>query len=456
MIMNKKCSDFFSRREFLDKTSKMVASATLFGTTARSYSNIVGANDRILIGQIGCGHRGREHQKMIKLSQEAGKNVKLHSICDLWSGNLEKGAEHARKLFGFRPKTYQYSEDLLADSDLDAVMIATGDHQHVVPMIEAVKAGKDCYVEKPLANTLEEAKLARDTVVNSDRVVQMGSQWVSEPHQIKVRDTVRSGKLGKITKIEQCWNYNGPRWYDPHGPNVTTLKEEETDWKRWLAGRLWVPFDPEKYFFYRIFRQFSGGITDQWYSHGVGLVHFYLDTFIPDDTVANGGIFAWHDARENPDTMAILATFNEKEVLYSYSTSFGNSYADHTIIRGTRGTLYAVGGEGSPQWWFKPEMKSGWRSNFVFEREDITKAEAVPVLLDGETEIPPTKLSDNLREHMDNWIDCMRNRKTPNGSIETGFAHSVAVIMATRSYREGKKLYWDRYNEKILDHPVSS
>jgi len=393
---------------------------------------------------------------MIKMSLDGGKNIQLHSICDIWSVNRKRGVDHAKELFGQTPKSYKYSEDLLADPEVDAVMIATGDHQHVMPLVKAVKAGKDVYCEKPMANILEEAKLARDTVVAGNQVVQMGSQWVSEPHQLKVREIIRSGKLGKITKIEQSWNYNGPRWYDPNGPNVTTIREQDTDWHRWLAGRPWVPFDPEKYFFFRIFREFSGGITDQWYSHGSGLAHFYLDTFIPDDTVANGGIFAWHDARENPDTISILSTFQDQEVLYSYSSSFGNYYGDHTIIRGTEGTLYAVGGEGSPQWWYKPEVRSFWRSNFVFEQEDLSNPEPEPILVEGETEPPPTDLSDNSKGHMDNWIECIRSRQTPHGSIETGFAHSVAVIMATRSYREGKKMYWDRYNEQIIDHPPSA
>ncbi len=440
-----------TRSEFLKRAALGTAGITI-GLSAKSYSRVIGANDRIQIGQIGTGHRAGGHRQMIKLSKDGGKNIELRSICDLWSVNRENSADDARQLFGQRPRTYQYSEELLADPDIDAVMIATGDHQHVMPMLKAIKAGMDCYVEKPLANRLEDAKLARDAVVNSDRVVQMGSQWVSEPHQIEVREIVRSGKLGKITRIEQSWNYNGPRWYDPNDPDLKLLKEEDADWKRWLAGRKWVPFDPEKYFYFRIFKEFSGGITDQWYSHGSGLAHFYLDTFIPDDTMANGGIFAWHDARENPDTMTMLSTFQEKEVLYSFSSSFGNSYGDHSIIRGTEGTLYAVGGEGSPQWWFKPELNSSWRSNKVFDKKGIDP-EAKPVLLPGETELPPTGLSDDSKEHMDNWIDCMRNRKTPNGSIETGFAHSVAVIMANRSYREGKKMYWDRHNKEIVDHP---
>jgi predicted dehydrogenase len=307
-----------------------------------------------------------------------------------------------------------------------------------------------------MANTVDDARLAREAVVASGRVVQMGSQWLSCPYQQRVREIIRSGKLGKIVSISQSWNYNGPRWHVPKDENVATIRERDTDWKRWLLGRPDRPFDPRAYFEFRIFKDFSGGITDQWYSHGSGLAHFYLDTFVPDDTVSNGGIFAWHDVRENPDTFQSVSTFAKSEVLYSYSTTFGNAYGDHTIIRGTRGTLYSPGGEGSPQWWFLAEPRSLWGSNVVFDLRSAA-AKPEPVLLPGSTEVPPVKQDDNLKAHTDNWIACMRSRKTPNGSIETGFAHSIAVIMATRSYREGKKIYWDRKREDILDRaPTAS
>lgn len=443
------------RRDFVKKTLLGTAGLTIggLGFSAKSYASILGANDRIQIGQIGAGHRAGGHREMIKSSKDGGKNIALRCICDIWSGNRERSADQAKEMFGTRPQTYKYAEDMLTDPDLDAVMIATGDHQHVFPMVKAVKAGKDVYVEKPLTNRLDQAKLARKTINDSDRVFQSGEQWVSEPHQIKVRDIIRSGKLGEITKIEQSWNFNGPRWYDPNGPYLDLIKEEDTDWKRWLAGREYVPFDPVKYFYFRIFKEFSGGITDQWYSHGASLAHFYLDTFIPDDTMANGGIFAWHDVRENPDTLCIISTFQKHHVLYKYSTCFGGSYGNNTIIQGKKGALYAVGGEGSPQWWFKPELRSGWRSNDVFEIKNAS-GKAKPILLPGETELP-TDISDNLKPHMDNWIECMRSRKKTNGSIETAFAHSVAVIMANRSYREGKKLYWDRNKEEVIERPAS-
>ncbi len=441
--------DDFSRRIFLGTA----AGAALLPQTARSYSRIVGANDRIQIGQIGCGHRASGHRRMLKLSSQTDPNWDYRSVCDIWSVARERAADQVRELFGTRPKTYQYSEEMLADPQLDAVMIATGDHQHAKILAEVVRAGKDCYCEKPMANTLEDAKLARDTVKASKQVVQMGSQWLSDPYQQKVRDLVQEGKLGKIVEISQSWNFNGPRWHVPNDPNQKAIREQDTDWNRWLLGRAPRPFNPRVYFEFRTFKDFSGGITDQWYSHGSGLAHFYLDTFIPDDTVANGGIMVWHDGRENPDTIRIASTFKSKEVLYTFHTTFGNAYGDHTIIRGTKGTLYSPGGEGSPQWWFLPETRSGWGSNVVFNLH-MSNVKPEPVLIEGHPDVPPVHQSDDLKYHTDNWFKCMRTRGRTNGNIDTGYAHAIAVVMANKAYQEGRKVYWDRQRDEIADRPV--
>src|SRR5689334_2799822 len=362
---------------------KMIGALAASAMPAVSYTRILGANDRIQIGLLGVGHRSSGHREMLKLTSQTDPKFDVRSVCDLWSVNRDRAAGHVQKVFGgAAPKTFKYSEEMLADKELDAVMIATGDHQHARLLAEVVKAGKDCYCEKPMANTLEDAKLARDTVRASKQVVQMGSQWLSDPYQQRVRDIVRSGKLGKIVSISQSWSFNGPRWDIPNNPDIAALRQQYTDWKRWLLGRPARPFDPRVYFEFRIYKDFSGGITDQWYSHGSGLAHFYLDTFIPDNTVSNGGIFAWHDVRENPDTFQCVSTFAEKQVLYTFSTTFGSGYGDHTIIRGTHGTLYSPGGEGSPQWWFIAETHSGWGSNVIFDLK-TAKATPKPVTLPG-------------------------------------------------------------------------
>jgi predicted dehydrogenase len=162
---------------------------------------------------------------MLKLSAQTDPNFDLRSVCDLWTVNRNRAADETADLFGKRPKTFKYSEELLADPELDAVMIGTGDHQHARLLAEVVRAGKDCYCEKPMANTLEDAKLAREAVLKSGRVVQMGSQWLSDPYQQRVRDMIREGKLGKIVDISQSWNFNGPRWTVPNEPDIAAIRE---------------------------------------------------------------------------------------------------------------------------------------------------------------------------------------------------------------------------------------
>lgn len=454
-----------SRRKFISKAAMGItgtAITTLAGTavvagatsmSASSYKRIIGANDRINIGFLGCGGRSRGHQEMVKMSLK-DKNLGVVAVCDIWKLNREKTAANCKKSFGADVKEFKYSEDMLQLKELDAVMIGTGDFQHAKLLSEVVKAGKDCYCEKPMAENVEEAKMARKDVLSSKQIVQMGSQWLSDPTQIKVRDFVRSGNLGTITKIEQSWNDNNHRWHDPDDPDVAAIREEDTDWNRWLLGKPWCPFDPWKYFEFRIFREFSGGITSQWLSHAIGLVHFYTDTNIPDSMVSNGGIFGWHDIRQNPDTYQALASYNDKGFLYSYSSSYANKFGDYSCIRGKEGTLFAQGGEGSPRWFFIPEHEKDF--DFYTGFDEAVKSGKAQIIVDKDQfggKLAPTHLSDNSKYHLDNWIDCMRDRNTKtNGNIHTGFAHSVGQIMGTRSYREGKKLYWDREKEEIVDH----
>jgi predicted dehydrogenase len=453
--MKKTFNHNVSRRWFIGKSASAMAGISL-GISAKSYGNIVGSNDRINIAFLGCGARSQGHMRMVKNSYR-DKNLGVVAVCDIWSGNREKAASIIKKMFNEQVRQFKYSEDLLQLRDLDAVMISTGDHQHAKILAEVVRAGKDCYCEKPMAQDIEEATLARDAVLNASQVVQMGSQWVSEPIHIKIRDLVRSGKLGQITKIEQCWNDNNHRWHDPDDPDVARIREEDSDWNRWLLGKPHETFDPWKYFEFRIFRKYSGGITSQWMSHGIGLVHFYTDTAIPDTMVANGGIFGWQDIRENPDTFQALATYEKEQFLYSYSSSYANKFGDHTVIRGKEGTLYAHAGESGPRWFFIPEhldLPAGF--DFYKGLEEAVKngtAELITVPEFG-NELPPTVMSDDSKPHLDNWIDCIRTRnKMTNGHVMTGFWHSIGIIMATRAYREGKKFYWDRKNETITEKP---
>ena len=441
------------RRRFIQQAA---AGAVTASVTAASYGRIPGANDRINIGFLGCGARGAGHRRMVEMSLKE-KNLGVVAVCDIWSVNREKAAADCRKRFNTEVKQYKYSEDMLKLPELDAVMIATGDHQHGKLLAEVVAAGKDCYVEKPMAIDVEEAKSARAAVLKSKQVVQNGVQWLSDPYQIRVRDLVRSGKLGHVTKVEQVWGDNNHRWHDPKDPDVAAIRESDTDWNRWLLGKPYRPFDPWAYFEFRIFRDFSGGITSQWMSHGIDLAHFYTDTAIPDSMVATGGTFHWHDIRQNPDTIHALAVFQDAQFLYSYSSTYANRFGDYSCIRGTEATLYAQGGEGSPRWFLIPEINNRPVDMYGGFEALIAKGRAQRVTLGpGDDKLPPMEQSDDSKLHLDNWIDCMRARNpNTNGNIHRGFWHSVGAAMATQAYRQVKKLFWDRQNELILDHPAA-
>ena len=240
----------------------------------------------------------------------------------------------------------QHPDELLAMKDVDAVFIATPEHSHSPMLKKAVEAGKHAYCEKPMGNVLEEVKAARDAVKKRNLVVQIGTQHRSEPYQLAAREVLRTGVLGDVSKYEIVWNYNGPRWRGR--PEVKLIRPEDTDWKTWLMTKPDRPFDPQLYFEFRLYREFSSGIPDQWMSHGIDLVHFFMNETPPRSIVAHGGVFAWHDGRENPDTFQALVEY--PTFLVSYSTSFGNDCDSFSRIMGKKATLINIGGEGSPRW----------------------------------------------------------------------------------------------------------
>ncbi|MFI5184859.1 MAG: Gfo/Idh/MocA family oxidoreductase, partial [Vicinamibacteria bacterium] len=206
------------------------------------------------------------------------------------------------------------------------------------------------------------------------------------------------------------------------------------------------PFDPRLYFEFRLYKEFSSGIPDQWMSHGIDLVHWFMGDSFPRSVVAHGGVFAWHDGRENADTFQALLEY-PKGFLVSYSTSFGNDAPGFTRYMGKKATLLNIGGEGSPRYQLVEE-KGNHEDNAEIDRDRSSRY----VLLPGQTKTPPMGIDDLTTEHMANWFECLRSRQPPHCTVDDGFAHSVACTMAAQSYWAGKKLYWDAAREEIVDH----
>jgi len=432
-----------NRREFLHKGAVVAAGGAAWSGTALSYTRIAGANDRISLGHIGVGNRGSELDGIVG-SLKDQKNVEMTAVCDLWTHNVERAMAANQRFYGKAPRALRHPQELLALKDVDAVLISTPEHSHSPLLKMSAGAGKDTYCEKPMGNVLEEVKAARDAVLVKNLIVQIGTQHRSERYQIAVRDLVRSKVLGEATKYEIEWNYHGPRWRGR--PEVKMIREQDTEWQTWLMGKPSRPFDPQLYFEFRLYKDFSSGIPDQWMSHGIDLCHFFLDEKYPASVVANGGVFAWHDGRENPDTFQALFTYSSG-LLVSYATSFGNDAPSFTRIMGKNATLINHGGEGSPRWQMVEEKGNHEDDPTVDSRRAVKD-----VTLSDDKSLPPTSIGDEDPSHMTNWLDCLRSRKQPNATVHHGYAHSVACIMAAQAYWSGKKLYWDPRAEAILDH----
>jgi predicted dehydrogenase len=367
----------------------------------------------------------------------------MTAVCDLWKVNREKAAATNASYYGRAPRAVQHVEELLAMKDVDGVLISTPEHSHSPILKMAAESGKDAYVEKPMGNVLAEAKAARDAVLQAKTVVQVGTQHRSEPYQVAAHDVARSGTLGDVSKVEVVWNYHGPRWRGR--PQVKQIREQDTDWNKWLLTKPARPFDPQLYFEFRLYKEFSSGIPDQWMSHAIDVVHWFMDDNFPKSAVAHGGVFAWHDGRENADTFQTLLEY-PKGFLVSYSTSFGNDAPSFTRYMGKKATLFNIGGEGSPRYQVIEE-KGTHEDDADIDEKRTSKF----VMLPGESKIPPMGIDDLSLEHMANWFECMRSRKQPNATVHAGFAHSVACMMAAQSYWAGKKVYWDPAAEAILD-----
>ncbi len=434
------------RREFLSQGARIAAGAAV-GTTALSYSRILGANDRISLGHIGVGNRGRglDH---IAAKLKDRHNVEMTAVCDLWSVNRQKAVEANTASYGRAPRAFAHPEELLALKDVDAVIISTPEHSHSPMLKLTVEAGKDAYCEKPMGNILQEVKAARDAVLGSDRIVQIGTQHRSEPYPRAAHGLVQRGVLGEVSKIEIVWNYHGPRWRGR--PEVKQIREQDTDWRAWLMTHDPRPFDPQLYFEFRLYKEFSSGIPDQWMSHGIDLVHWFMNDPFPTSVVAHGGVYAWHDGRENPDTFQALLEY-PKGFLVSYSTSFGNDSPSFTRYMGKQATLFNIGGEGSPRYQLVEEKGVHEDDPHVYDKRKTTD-----VLLPGSSELPPTGIGDDDLGHMTNWFECLRSRQQPHATVNAGFAHSVACIMAAHAHREGKRLYWDAKAEEIRDAPAAT
>jgi predicted dehydrogenase len=439
-----------NRRDFLKLGSAALA-ATAVPWSASSYAAIVGANDRVRVGLIGPGDRAKGALVPAFLDHAKELNFEFVAVSDIWNRRREEGAAFIeKKCGGGTIAAVRNNDELYARKDIDAVIIATADFQHATHGIEAVHAGRDAYVEKPTAHTMEDARNFRDAVKQTGKVVAVGTQRRSTPSYQKACEYIQSGKFGDIVAVEMTWNVNQPgRWRRPDV--VPLLKEQDTDWKRYLINRPYEPFDARKYLEFRTFWPYSSGIPDQWLVHQIDTVHWFTGYPHPRSVVANGGIYLWKDGRKNWDTMTAVFDYGplddpSKGFQVIYSSRMTNSAGGvKEIYRSNGGTLdmdkQCVTSEGGLT--AKSAAEMGMKQNLLGDyslSETVLKAETA-----ANTGNDPMT-SANMR----NWMECVRSRKTPNASIDAGYSHSVALCMNVAAIQTGQRITFDDKTQKVM------
>jgi len=438
-----------SRREFVKMGSAALA-ATTVSWNASSYASILGANDRVRVGVVGCGDRMKGALIPAFLQHSKEMNFEFFAISDIWNRRREDGAAYIQKLSGNAVVPVRNNDELYARKDVDAVLVATADFQHALHGVEAVNAGRDAYVEKPTAHTMDDARKFRAAVKATGKIVQVGTQRRSTPCYQKAAEYIKSGAFGDIVMVDMTWNVNQPgRWRRPDV--VPLLKEEDTDWKRYLLNRPMVPFDARKYLEFRLFWPYSSGIPDQWLVHQIDTVHWFSGLPHPRSVVANGGIYLWRDGRENWDTMTAVFDYGplddpSKGFQVQYSSRFTNSaggvkelyYSNGGMIDMDKQTVTSTGGLSA-----KSAAEMGMQPNLLSSFSLVEKAETTSTAADTGAD-PQT--SANMR----NWMECVRSRKTPNASIEAGYSHSIALCMNVAAIQTGEKVTFDDKTQQVI------
>ncbi|MEK9741270.1 MAG: Gfo/Idh/MocA family oxidoreductase [Flavobacteriaceae bacterium] len=442
-----------TRRNFIKKTSLVTGGLTFgiaSGLSAKSYRKILGSNDRVRVGIVGFSNRAKGALIPAFVGHQKKMNFEIVGVSDIWNRRRDEGSAYIKEKAGNNVTTWRNNEEMYDDNKIDAVIISTADFQHALHTVQAANAKKDAYVEKPFAETMEDARLGRKAVEESGIIFQIGSQRRSGANYHAANKFIKSGQFGDIVMVEMSWNVNQPgRW---RLPKLTSeIKESDTDWKRYLMNRPYEPWDPRKYLEYRLFWPYSSGIPGQWMSHQIDTVHWFSGLNHPRSVAANGGIYLWKDGRKNFDTMTSVFEYGpsddlEKGFQVVYSSRFTNSAG------GTKEIYYSNGGElnldtnkvtSNGGLSAGQARQMGMNSNLLNDY-DLSESD-VKVVTSADTG------ADNMTSmHMLNWMECVRSRAKTNGPIEAGYNHSIANIMTTAALRTGLKATFDEQNQEVL------
>jgi predicted dehydrogenase len=390
------------RRAFLGGVTAM---------TALSYSRVMGANERVQLGLIGCGERGRgDMGNFIK----AG-NVDVAALCDVYAAQIDRAKSAA-------PSAQSFSDHrkLLDLKQVDAVLIGVPDHWHTVIAIDALNAGKDVYVEKPLTLKIEEGPPVVKAARVNNRICQVGMQQRSGKHYLEAKkEYIDTGKLGKITLARTWWH--GNTYHLRRAPAELQKQPSNLDWAHYLGPLKWRDWDPQQYYNWRAYLDFGGGQVTDLFTHWIDVVHMFLGSDIPTAAVASGGVYNYKDGRTAPDTINVLLEYPAPFTATFEATLVPGITGEGIEFCGTQGKLYI----------------------------DRRRYEFTPVGRNAQSTVVQATTNLDL-DHIQNFLECVKSRKLPNGDVLIGHRSAQASHLGNIAYMQKRRIDFDPVREEIL------
>ncbi|MBK5292409.1 MAG: Gfo/Idh/MocA family oxidoreductase [Acidobacteriia bacterium] len=423
-----------SRRMFLQAASALAAAPALPAP----------ANGKIQAGVIGCG--ARSHELMQHLMSTGGATIT--AVSDAYTGRMERAVDRVGK----QARKVPHYKELIADKSIDAVVIASPDHWHKQMVLEAIAAGKDVYCEKPLTYTSAEGVEIVAAAKAAERIVQVGSQGVSSVTQQKAKEMIRAGKLGKVTLIRAAYNRNtaSGAWIYPIPPDASP---QTVNWDAFLGPAPKRPFSLERFFRWRCYADYSGGIATDLFVHLCTTIHFLMDAKAPSKVMAMGQLYRWKESRDVPDTLNAVLEYPEGFAVNLSSTFNNQTSAEGGFqILGTEGSI-TLGGDltfypeeayEDNRWivesWPKRLEEAYWNDPKVRAAELIGGHK--PKLVEGAQKVHATG-QDATVTHMAAWLDSIRTRKAHWEDAAAGHRAAACAHMVNRSVAQRRMVEWD-------------
>jgi len=438
--------DATTRREFIRQVGAAAAAGAMASTgerpaaqTMAAKGRVIGANDRINVGFIGCGGRMNTHiRRVMERNKERG-DVQAVAVNDIW----DKRTQRAREATGVDERSvYHDYREICARPDVDVVVIASPDHWHHPQAMEALRQGKDVYLEKPMTYTVDEAREIADAVKATGRVLQVGSQYTSMDHFWKAKKAIADGLIGEVMWASGGFGRNRNQrgeWNYAIDPEAT---EKTLDWKQFIGSAPKRAFDPERYFRWRKYWDYSGGIATDLFYHTVSPLLLTIGGEFPLRVTSSGGIYKQKD-REVPDTFFMNVDYPSWTM--QLACSVGSGVGAPLVVHGSQATIFLAQNSESltnAQIEIVPDQE--YREEFTKKTgKDALKIDVQPVPRGG-------------HPHMDNFLECVRSRQEPNLPARLGYQAMAAIGMGVQAYRQSEVLFFDRRKEKVTNRPVAT